>query len=102
MEVHQACQSASTSKTAADKASVPGWQEFQSSIHGLADEARQAAPADLFPSEPMLTSEQPSSAVQQQQLLCITQVAAACIHNTHKDTCVNQPCSVELCDDYEP
>ena len=81
MEVHQACQSASTAKTAADKASVPGWHEFQSSIHGLADEARQAAPAGLFPSEPTLTSQQPSSAVQQKQLLCITQVSCSLHRN---------------------
>ena len=79
MEVHQACQSASTAKTAADKASVPGWHEFQSSIHGIADEARQAAPAGLFRSEPTLTS--PSSAVQQKQLLCITQVSCSLHRN---------------------
>lgn len=74
MELHQACEAATAAKRPVDKLSVPGWQTFQDSIHSLADEVRQAAPADLYPSEATPFSEQPLAEVQQQQLLGITQV----------------------------
>ena len=74
MEVHTACEAASSANRPVDKSTIPGWQPFQESIRSLADEVRQAAPTDLYPLETASLPEQPPAEVQQQQLRCITEV----------------------------
>ena len=74
LDLQQACQTASSGRTAVDKSQVKGWLAFQDSLQALAEEVRQAAPTDLYPQDQLLGLQLPSEEVQQQQLQHITQV----------------------------